>query len=436
MRVTLVSPNRVRLPDPLLPIGAATAAAVLRNSGSDVRILDLCHEPDPLAAVRRHLREWPPDIVGLSLRTLENNQLVGNVSYLDEMRGVVAAIREVSSAPIVAGGAAFSLFPAELLEALDLPYGLAGEAEQSLAELAECITDGRAPTGISGACQRTADSTVANPPARVRSFGEPVVPAYDLVDCPAYVSQGAVIPIESKRGCDLRCSFCPDGADRLGTRPKPPAVVVDEIEALTALVGTKRLHFNDGVFHYPPSHAEAVCQEILRRSVEVRWQCGVNPAGLSLPLLRIMREAGCRGVALGLDAATGPMLRNYRKGFAEEDIAASVAALRSARLPFSVHLLFGGPGETDDTVDRAMEFLESLVPDEPLFIAVGLRIYPGTTLEQTARMEGRMPPGHNMLEPTYYLSRELSADVLSRLEARCDAHPRWFTVPGLLKARD
>jgi radical SAM superfamily enzyme YgiQ (UPF0313 family) len=149
--------------------------------------------------------------------------------------------------------------------------------------------------------------------ARARSFGRSPLPAYDLLDCPAYVAQGAAIAVESKRGCDLSCSFCPEGADGVGTRLKPVPVTVDEIEALTALVGTNRLHFTDGVFHHPAGHAEDLCREIIRRDVVVRWRCGVNPVGLSLSLLQLMHEAGCRGVALGLDAATGGMLQAIAK---------------------------------------------------------------------------------------------------------------------------
>jgi len=429
MRVTVVSPNRERNPDPLLPIGASTVAALIRQLGHDVRMLDLCHEADPLPAVRWHLADWQPDLVGLSLRNLENNQLLGHRSYLDDMRALVRTVRDVSAAPIVVGGPGYTLFPGEVLEALGLEYGLAGEAEESLGPLLDCIEAGRPPAGIAGVCYRTGGRTVMQGVARGRSFGRSPLPAYDLLDRPAYVAQGAAIPVESKRGCDLSCSFCPDGADSSGTKLKPVSATVDEIEALTALVGTNRLHFTDGVFHHPVGHAEELCREIIRRSLVVRWRCGVNPVGLSLPLLQLMHEAGCRGVALGLDAATGGMLRSYRKGFRPADIAAALTAVRLARIPYTIHILFGGPGETNESVGEALDVLEELAPDDAVFFALGLRVFTGTALQQTPLQEGRILPGHNMLDPTYYLSRALDDRLPERLKERCAGHARWCSPP-------
>jgi radical SAM superfamily enzyme YgiQ (UPF0313 family) len=413
----------------LLPIGAATVAALIRQLGHEVRMLDLCHEADPLPAVRRHLAGWEPELVGLSIRNLENNQLLGHRSYLDDLRALVRTVRDVSAAPIIAGGAAYTLFPGEVLQALDLEYGLAGDAEESLGPLLDCIEAKRPPAGIPGVCYRSEGRTVMQGLAQVRPFDRSPLPAYDLLDCPTYVAQGAAIPVETKRGCDLSCSFCPDGADGTRSRLKPASVAVDEIEALTALVGTNRLHFTDGVFHHPVGHAEDLCREIIRRNLVVRWRCGVNPVGLSLPLLELMREAGCRGVALGFDAATDGMLRGYRKGFRPVDIAAALTVVRSAGIPYTIHILFGGPGETDESVGQALDLLESLAPDDTIFFALGIRVFTGTALERTALEEGRIPPGHNMLGPTYYLSSALDNRLPERLKERCAAHPRWFCPP-------
>lgn len=424
-----MSPNRERIPDPLLPVGAATVAALLRDLGHEVRLLDLCHEPEPAAAVRRHLADWPPDLIGLSIRNLENNQLLGHRSYLDDLRALVSTIRGVSAAPIVGGGAGFSLFPAEMLEVLGLDYGLAGEAEVSLGALVEAIVSRRPPGGIPGACYRDGGRVVVAGPARVRSFERVTLPAYDLLDCRAYVQQGAAIPVESKRGCDLDCSFCAEGAHAGGTVLKPVAALVDEIEALVGVVGTNRLHFTDGVFHHPAAHAEAVCAEIVRRGLVVRWRCGVNPVGLRRTLLERMREAGCRFAALGLDAVTGDMLRRYRKGFRVADIQASLSALREVGLPFTVHVLFGGPGETEASVMAALDVLEDLAPDEPTFFAFGLRVFQGTQLERTAASPARLLPRGPLAGTTYYLAEGLDDGVAARIKERCARHPRWFSPP-------
>jgi hypothetical protein len=92
-------------------------------------------------------------------------------------------------------------------------------------------------------------------------------------------------------------------------------------------------------------------------------------------------------VALGLDAATGGMLRSYRKGFRPADIAAALTAARSSRIPYTIHILFGGPGETDESVREALDVLEELAPDDTIFFALGLRVFTGTY--RNGRLQGQ-----------------------------------------------
>lgn len=432
MKVSIVSVNRVRMPELALPVGPAVVAAVLRREGHEVRILDLCHEPSPDQAIVSHLEAWRPDLVGISLRNLENNQMIGNQSFLGEAKQAVERIRSTSSCPIVLGGAGYSLFSDELLEALDVRYGLAGEAEESVPALLRCIERRQVPRDVPGACHRGDGEVVEAPAAKLDDLAGGILPAFDLLDCAPYVALDAPVPIETKRGCDLACAFCPEGADREGARLKPVVQAVDEIEAATRHVGTSRLFFTDSIFQYPPDHAMALCQEMTRRRLDLRWSAGVNPVGLSRELLAAMKDAGCFGVGLSVDALTDDTLRRYRKGFDQADIERTVGDLRAVGIPFVVFTLFGGPGETPESVIEGLDFLDSLAHDEPAFHALGLRVFKGTPLEASARDEGLIEPGHNMLTPTYYLSKDLDESVLGRLEEYCASRPRWIALPTLI----
>jgi radical SAM superfamily enzyme YgiQ (UPF0313 family) len=432
MKISIISVDRERIPDPLLPIGAAIVAASLRAEGHEVRILDLCHQKEPGPAIVSHLTAWQPDLVGISLRLLENNLLIGHRSYLEEAKQVVERVKKVSSCPIVLGGAAYSLFPREVLQFLDVPYGLAGEAEHSLTALVRCIQRGQPPDSVPGACYRAGRRVLVNGLAKVHNFDGSPSPAYDLVDCRKYLDEGAVLPVESKRGCDLACSFCPESVESEGARLKPATLTVQEIEQLTKQVGTNRLFFTDGVFHYPPEHTMALCREMIKRQLDIRWLAGVNPVGLSRKLLAAMREAGCVGVALGLDAATDDMLKSYNKGFAQADIIQALADLRAVGMPFAIFMLFGGPGETLDSVRRSLDFLDAVAHDNAVFLNMGIRVYRGTALERIARREAFIKPRQNMLSPIYYLSRGLNESLLDRLEEYCQTRPGWFTTPSLM----
>ncbi len=433
MRISIVSANRYRVPSPVFPVGPAIVAGTLRARGHDVRLLDLCYEAKPEQAIASHLAEFEPDLVGVGLRNLENNQLTGHESYLEEAGRFVQVVRSATSAPILLGGSGYSLFPGEILERLGVPYGFAGETEDSVAALVDCIEKAVPPDGIPGACYLSRGKAVVAGVAKVRRFAGLPGPAYDLVDCPKYLAEGAVISVESRRGCDLSCSYCPDGADTEGARLKPPEVVADDIARAVRETGTNRVFFTDGVFQYPTDHALAVCREMTGRRLDVSWQVGVNPLGLSRELLEAMKEAGCGGVALGVEAATEEMLESYRKGYTLQDIVRSLDDLRAVGIPFMMFVLIGGPGETEESVWRALDFLGEVAPNAPLVINAGLRIYKGTALEETARQEGRIAPGQNMLTPVYYFAEGLDENLIDRLDEYCRDHPNWFTGPALLR---
>lgn len=433
MRISIISANRFRAPDLVVPIGPAIVAGTLRTHGHEVRLLDLCREDAPEQAILSHLAAWEPDLVGVGLRNLENDQLIGHESFLEEAERFVQAVKKATSSPILLGGSGYSLFPGEMLELLGAPYGLAGEAEDSVAALVDCIEKGVPPDDVPGACYLSGGKAVVRGVAKVRRFSGLPGPAYDLLDCPKYLAEGAAMPVESRRGCDLACSYCPDGADPEGARLKPPEVNAAEIERIVRATGANRLFFTDGVFHYPPDHTMAVCREMIRRKLDVLWQAGINPLGLSMDLLKAMKEAGCSGVALGLEATTEEMLKSYRKGYTQRDIVRALDDLRAVAIPFIMFVLFGGPGETEESVWRALDFLNGVAPEAPLVINVGLRVFKGTALEETARQEGRIAPDHNMLAPTYYFSDGLDESLVDRLDEYCQDRPNWITWPAVVR---
>ena len=72
VRVLVVSANRERYPDPVVPLDALYVAGAVRGR-NEVVFADLCFEDDPLAAVAARVRDRRPDAVGLALRNLHDN---------------------------------------------------------------------------------------------------------------------------------------------------------------------------------------------------------------------------------------------------------------------------------------------------------------------------------------------------------------------------
>ena len=135
MKVLLVSPNVESLPDPVFPIGLAYIAAVLKENGIQNQVLDLCFVQGYEAAIESAINPFQPDIIGLSLRNLDNVSYPNYISYLPFYRQVVQTIRRLSKGLIVLGGSGFALMPGSILEYLSADFGIVGEGELSFVRL-------------------------------------------------------------------------------------------------------------------------------------------------------------------------------------------------------------------------------------------------------------------------------------------------------------
>jgi hypothetical protein len=89
----------------------------------------------------------------------------------------------------------------------------------------------------------------------------------------------------------------------------------------------------------------------------------------------------------------------------------------------------GGPGETDDTLSETFELMDRCEPTA-VIILCGIRIYPGTPIEQQACEEGQLAPGDSLLEPKFYLSPAVRETLLERVAGEAARRPNWI-VPGL-----
>ena len=104
MRVLLVSANTERINMPTLPLGLAPVATATRQSGHEVAFLDLLTEADPRSAVEKAVRTFSPQVVGISARNVDGQNMHAPQFLLERVEDVVSACRASTSAPLVLGG--------------------------------------------------------------------------------------------------------------------------------------------------------------------------------------------------------------------------------------------------------------------------------------------------------------------------------------------
>src|SRR6185503_18325795 len=132
-------------------------------------------------------------------------------------------------------------------------------------------------------------------------------------------------------------------------------------------------------------------------------------------LADLMLEAGCQSVDFGTDAAAADTLRGFRKSFNVDDILSASEVCRSRALPFCHSLVFGGEGETWETVAETIAVMDTCRPTAVTAMC-GVRVYPETPLAATLLARGEVPDVTALYEPWFYFApavREGLAEIVA-----------------------
>jgi radical SAM superfamily enzyme YgiQ (UPF0313 family) len=430
VRVLLISANQERSPDPVAPLGLCYVATATDGAGHDVTVLDLCFRPDVDAAVRAAVRTARPDVIGLSLRNVDNCAFPDTVSYLPHYRHVVDACRAATSAPIVLGGSAFTTMPAYYLRALDVPMGVVGEGEVAFPALLERLAAGRDARGIGGMALRddASGAVEITPPAWLPNI-DTLRADRRWMDVRQYFERGGMANIQTKRGCHFKCTYCAYPViEGRGMRTRDPALVAAEVRTLLDEHGIDQFFVVDSIFNAPRGYAERVATALRPLGRRIRWSCFVGPANFTPELCDLMMEAGCQSVDFGTDAAAAATLRGFRKSFTVDDVLAASAICRERGLSFCHSLVFGGEGETWDTVDETIAVMDACRPTA-VNAMCGVRVYPETPLAATLLARGEIPSVETLYEPWFWFAPGVREGLAERVAAAARERGNWL-LPG------
>ncbi len=423
MRVLLISANTERINMPAPPLGAAMVAAATRSRGHEVELVDLLGAADPAAAGRAAVAAFAPDVVGISIRNIDDQDMAEPIFLLDRAAVVVRACREAGPAPLVLGGAGYSIFPAPALAYLEADYGVAGEGEHAFPALLEALAAGGDPEAVPGVLVRgRGDDGRRLPPAALDELPSPYP---DLERCLDLRDPELWVPVQTRRGCPLDCSYCSTPAiEGRSLRTRSPERVADDLARL-ADAGAERFQFVDNTFNLPPSYAVALCRAIAARGRRLAWRAIVYPFQVSDELVEAMAEAGCREVSIGSESCCDPILTSLNKRFSTADVREVVRRFAAAGITRFGFLMLGVPGETRESVAESLEVADSLGLSV-LKITLGVRIYPHTPLARQAVAEGVVAADDDLLQPRFYMAREVEGWVEEAVRARSWATTVWL----------
>ncbi|MEZ4525200.1 MAG: lipid biosynthesis B12-binding/radical SAM protein [Desulfobacterales bacterium] len=423
MKILLISANQLTSPYPVYPLGLDYVAGAISAKHS-VRIADMNALGD-FSALGKMIEDFSPDMIGISLRNADNTDADDPKGFMGQYQDLSTYIRSISNIPIVLGGSGFTIFPAEMMKALQADYGLIGEGERLLL-LLDALEKKDDLSQIPGLVCR--EKSVQIPKPLDRAFSLPNLP--DMPHTAYYLKNGGMLNLQSKRGCSYNCIYCtyPHIEGRKLRLVAPEKVAEAALRLQNA--GAKYFFVTDAVFNSHYEHSAEVARAFRKSGISIPWGAFFLPGLPPDDYYQCLADAGLRHAEFGTESLSGKMLAAYGKPFRAAHVFAAHKAAIRAGIHAAHYFLPGGPGENQDTLRETLTEMEKL-EKTVLFFFCGMRIYPHTRLYEIARNEGQIRENQNLLEPVYYHSPHIrTEEILRQVREKAKNRSNWIIGAG------
>ncbi len=402
------------LKPPVSPVGLEYVAEALSLAGIKVDIIDLSWEKDWKQALSFGI---PEDAlaVGITLRNTDDCSFYSRKYFIPWVRELVQEVKKYTNAPVALGGAGFSIFPESCLDKTGADFGIEGDGEEAIVLLAKAIAGSQDVSLIPNLVFRPKGNIVRNGREEVNL--QDISPfSRRFFDNLRYEREGAMVGVETKRGCPEPCVYCADPVAKGKIyRLRPPEFVAREIENLFNQ-GVSWFHLCDSEFNLPLNHAKEICNALVESGLgtRIKWYCYCSPFSFDRELARLMKKAGCAGINFGVDSLVDSQLASLGRKHRLKDIEELVKMLKEEKINFIFDLLIGGPGETEETIHKTIEVAQKI--GVPLVgMSLGVRLYPGTPLAKAGFKESLKEGFHGnespyLSEPFFYVSPALGSN--------------------------
>lgn len=422
MKVLLISANTLKTPYPVYPLGLDHVADALADH--EVRIADInaLGHMEPLIHM---IHSFAPDVVGMSLRNIDNTDQTDQQSFVAGYRHLVDVIRKETHATLVLGGSGFTLFPHEMMETLGADYGIIGEGER-MGDLLAAMDQKTPATGIPGVV--TAKESKPIPPPLNHPCGRKNLPESPHLQY--YLKNGGMLNLQTKRGCPFKCIYCTYPHIEGGKlRLIPPDAAAEDAMRLQK-AGAKYFFITDSVFNSHTDHSLAVAEAFMAAGLKIPWGAFFAPMASPKGYFERMARAGLSHAEFGTESMCNAMLEKYGKPFRTTDVFNAHQAAIDSGLYVSHFFLLGGPGENGNSIDETLNHIENL-KQSVFFFFPALRIYPHTDLYDMAVAEGQISTMTPLLRPCFYASKKISrVEILERLETHANNRSNWVIGSG------
>ncbi len=376
MRTLLINPPYPFVKVPIMPMGLLYLSGVLEHDGKEVQILDLLVTKYSKDKIENKIKEYKPDIVGITCVTMTYPIASDILKYCKSLDKGITTIM---------GGPHVTFATAETLaEAPWIDIVVRGEGELTMLD----IVNGKKLADIDGIAYRdkNGDIKITRERRLIENLDELPLPARHLFQLSRYHALDVHASILTGRGCPFNCIFCIGskmGGRRI--RYRNPKLVIDEVEQVLTVYGFNKVNFEDDHLTLNHQHLNALCDEIIARGLKFNWSAFSRVDTVNPEMLRKMKESGCTHVLYGIESGNQEILDTAKKKITLDKVREAAKMAKDAGIHVMGSFVVGLPGETTETLKQTVQFAQGLGVPYGFHV---LSPFPGTEVREKAEEYG------------------------------------------------
>tara|TARA_B110000971_G_C19896380_1_gene447848 strand:+ start:6 stop:998 length:993 start_codon:yes stop_codon:yes gene_type:complete len=268
---------------------------------------------------------------------------------------------------------------------------------------------------------------------------------YDFTKRSPYAS------LQTSLGCVFKCSFCMiniinrNDNEEVGVASNysnmrfwSPDFIIKEFDKLIEM-GVKTIRIVDEMFLLNPKYYIPLCEKLAERNKDDTlrmWSYSRIDTVKRPEILKLLRKAGIKWLALGIESADKSVRLEVDKGkFEDVDVKKVIEKVQDAGINVMANYIYGLPGDTKETIDKTFDLsLDLCTAGWNTYPAMAL---PGSQLYKEALENGvELPSSYEGYSFHSYETLPLPTDSMTPKEIitlRDDAFTKYHTNKNFLQ---
>lgn len=420
----------------LPPTNELLAATHARQPDLDVWFLDSQYEPERYHALANSKFDGTLAILMMS----STQSFRHDVTILREIKEANPAVKTVLY------GSHPTFMPEYCLEEEVVDFIVMREAEETIRCLLEALLNDKDVEDMEGIGYRdSSGKPVVNPHRSFFNMNDLPIPDRTILPKGVdyfnpVVKRLPFTTMFTSRGCPARCNYCTAPVFYGNkTRVRSADKILEELRIVRDL-GYREVFFRDETFSAYKGRNMTVYENMLSEGMDFTWVANGRVDMIDREQMELMKKTGCHMLKFGVETGSQEMLDNYKKGTTIEQAVETFRLAREVGIDTHAHIIFGGPGETLETIEQTINFVTDTLKASTATFGI-LTPYAGTEIFDMVRtvhpdiLDGSASNMEN-LHTTGFFSEAICGipgEVLSKQVVK--AYRRFYLRPSYLAER-